>query len=268
MQDRPLPPTLPPPAFRKIGIACGHFLFRYRDYLFPVVVILMVVTTTPGAPFGSRSLDHWLDALGFAVALLGQGCRLLAVGSVENIRRRGDNKRIAAHALIRDGIFAYTRNPLYLGNWLIVSGLVLIANNRWWYLLVLPAFSAAYWFIVLAEENFLTGRFGQEYVAYAAAVNRFIPDRRGLIRVLTSPEFAWRRAFRKEARVACSWLSAALLLIAWERWTHKGATWPILTGLVGLVLMGRIPIRDRKPGPAAARSRPPDRPERSHRPAA
>lgn len=267
--SQPAPVTVVPPrAMRRVGVACGHFLFGYRDYLFPVVVLLLVVTTTPGEPFGSRRLDHGLDALGFLVALLGQGCRLLATGSVENIRRRGDNKRIAAQALIRDGIFAHTRNPLYLGNWLIICGLVLIANNRWWYLLVLPAFTAAYRLIVLAEEDFLRGRFGAGFEAYAATVNRFVPDRRGLVRVLTSPEFAWRRAFRKEAHVACTWIAAALVLIAWERWSHKGAPWPVLMGLPVVMLMGRIPIRDRTPAPAAARSRPPDPPERSRRPAA
>jgi protein-S-isoprenylcysteine O-methyltransferase Ste14 len=260
--------VLPPRGMRRVGVACGHFLFGYRDYLFTSVVVLLVMTTTPGEPFGSRRLDHGLDALGFVVALLGQSCRLLAFGSVENIRRRGDNKRIAAQALIRDGIFAHTRNPLYLGNWLIVCGLVLIANNRWWYLLVLPGFTAAYWLMVLAEEDFLRGRFGPDYEAYAAKVNRFVPDRRGFFRVLISPGFAWRRAIRKEARVACNWVAAALVLIAWERWTHKGATWPVLIGLPILALMGRIPIRDRTPAPAAARSRPPDPPERSHRSAA
>jgi len=236
---RALAPSPRPHAMRRLGIACGHFLFLYRDYLFPAVVVMLVLTTTPGAPFGSRRLDHWLDAFGFAVACAGQGCRLLAVGSVEHIRRRGDHKKIAAQSLIHDGIFAYTRNPLYLGNWLIVCGLVLIANNRWWYLVVLPAFSLAYWTIVLAEEDFLARKFGPEYEAYLGAVNRFIPNWRGLVRVLSSPQLAWRRAFGKEARVATSWLSAAILLLVWERWSRRGFSWPLLVCLVGVVFTGR-----------------------------
>jgi protein-S-isoprenylcysteine O-methyltransferase Ste14 len=261
MRHAPLDPPVAPGALRRMGIACGHFLFRYRDILFPITVILLVLTTSPGLPFGSHRLDHCLDVVGLGVAALGQMSRLLAVGSVESIRRRGDHRRIAAHRLIREGIFAHTRNPLYLGNWLIVLGLVLIANNHWWYLLVLPGFTIAYGTIVLAEEDFLTATFGQEFAGYAATVNRFIPDRRGLFRVLVSKELDWRRAFGKELRVACNWLSAALLLIIWERWTHHGIPWRLMAGLPALILLGRIPIPDRIPGSAAARNHPPDPPE-------
>jgi protein-S-isoprenylcysteine O-methyltransferase Ste14 len=247
-----------PRGFRRAAIACGHFLFKVRDFLFPVVVILLVLTTTPGMPLGSRRLDHLLDGIGFLVCCLGEGSRLLAVGSVEGIRRRGNHAQIAASALIRDGIYAWSRNPLYLGNWLIVCGLVLIANNRWWYLLALPAFTAIYWSIVLAEEDFLARKFGRDYEAYASAVNRFVPAGRGLVRVLASPDFAWRRAFRKEARVMCSWMSAALLLAVWERWTHKGAPWRLVSGTAGLVIMGRIPIPGRRRAFARARTHPRD----------
>jgi len=224
-----------------------------------------VLTTTPGVPLGSRRLDHALDALGFLVCCLGEGSRLLAVGSVEGIRRRGDHSRIAAHTLIRDGIYAWSRNPLYLGNWLVVCGLVLIANNRWWYLLVLPTFTGVYWSIVLAEEDFLVRKFGRDYAAYAAGVNRFLPGWRGLMRVLASPGFAWGRAFRKEARVICTWLTAALVLVVWERWTHKGAPWLLLSGVVAVTLMGRIPIRARRSEPVRARTHPGDPPGPSHR---
>jgi len=211
-------------------------------------------------PLGSRRLDHLLDLFGILVCCLGEGNRLLAVGSVEGIRRRGDHSHIAADVLIRDGIFAWSRNPLYLGNWLIVCGLVLVANNRWWYLLVLPAFTGIYAAIVLAEEDFLARKFGREYEAYRATVNRFLPGASGVASVLASPAFAWRRAFRKEARVMCSWLATALLLIAWERWTHKGAAWGLMAGAAGVVIMGRIPTPARRPESATARTHPADRP--------
>jgi protein-S-isoprenylcysteine O-methyltransferase Ste14 len=233
---------------RRAAIAWGHFFFKVRDFLFPAVVILLVLTTTPGMPLGSRRLDHLLDAVGFLVCCLGEGSRLLAVGSVEGIRRRGNHAQIAASALIRDGIYAWSRNPLYLGNWLIVFGLVLIANNRWWYFLVLPAFTGVYWSIVFAEEDYLERKFGAEYAAYAGAVNRFVPGLRGLVGVVTSPGFAWRRAFRKEARVMCSWMSAALLLILWEHWTHDA----------GLVLTDPMTIPGRTPESAPATTRPRD----------
>lgn len=228
----------PPRGWRSFVIPLGHFLFGYRDYLFPLVFLVLVLTTTPELPFGSARLDHWLDFVGLTVSMLGQGCRILTVGSVDNIRRRGDRKHIAAQSLIRHGIFAHVRNPLYLGNILIIAGLVLIANCRWWYFLVLPGFAGVYMAIVLAEEEFLRQRFGRDYSEYAQAVNRFVPTVRGLYQSLTTCSFSWRRALRKESGVLCTWLFAALVLFVWQRWTHVGVTtWTIGISQLLLVLL-------------------------------
>jgi protein-S-isoprenylcysteine O-methyltransferase Ste14 len=257
-----------------LAIACGRLLFRVRDYLFPLIVLILVVTTSPGVPDGKPWLDPWLDALGFALACLGQFLRVLTVGSVTEIRRGGDHGLIAAESLIRTGVFAATRNPLYVGDWMIVCGLVLIANCRWWYLLVLPGFTIGYILIVLAEEDFLARKFVKEYWAYAATVNRFLPAQGPLGKALRSGGADWRRALAKEARVICSWLAAAVVLFLWEEWTHlgramwaTGATHALLAVLIAvlasrgiLLLMGRSPTRFRTPGPAAARTHPPDRP--------
>ena len=253
--DRPVPDNTAPPSvhvplavasvepveasqgiWHSIIIRLGRFLFKYRDYLFPCVFVILVATTTPELPFRSTRLDSWLDLVGLTVIMLGQGCRLLAVGSVDNIRRRGHQGHIAAQILIRTGIFAHTRNPLYLGNVLIVTGLVLIANCRWWYLLVLPGFVGVYWAIVLAEEEFLRQQFGQEYAAYVQAVNRFVPTLRGLSWSLTQGAFSWSRAVKKERGVFCTWLFAVIVLLVWKQWTYGGAAaW--MTGIPLILLM-------------------------------
>ena len=165
---------------RSHAIRLGRFLFGYRDYLFPGAFLLLAMTTKPIFPFGSEQWDRWLDALGLLVALTGQGCRTLAIGCVTNIRRRGRQRRITAETLIRSGFFAHSRNPFYLGNLLIFCGLVIMANSYWWYVLALPGFVGMYWVIVLAEEEFLTKRFGPEYAEYCQTVNRFVPTLSGV----------------------------------------------------------------------------------------
>src|SRR5262249_33465401 len=166
------------------AVRLGQFLFVARNYLFPFTLLTLTLTTRPEFFWESEQLDYWMDALGIVVALVGQGCRILAVGYAENIRRRGRQKQVAAAPLIPHGIFAHTRNPLYLGNLLIIMGLGLIANNRWWYLFVLPGFIGVYWAIVLAEESFLAKKFGQKYTDYCQTVNRFVPTLAGLRRSL------------------------------------------------------------------------------------
>ena len=199
------------------AIQLGRLLFGYRDYLFPGAFLLLALTTKPAFPFGNERWDWWMDALGFLVALTGQGCRVLAIGSVQNIRRRGRQKRMAAATLIRTGFFAHSRNPLYLGNLLIFCGLVIIANSYWWYVLALPGFVGMYWAIVLAEEEFLTKQFGQEYAEYCKRVNRFVPCIFSLRHFLVTASFDWKQVVRKETQVVCSWSTLAVGVLIWER---------------------------------------------------
>ncbi len=154
--------------------------------------------------------------------------RLFAVGGLDNIRRRSARKHIGAQTLIRHGLFAHIRNPLYVGNLLIVTGLVVIANGRWWYLLVLPGFIGMCWAIVFAEEEFLQRQFGQEYTAYVQIVNRFVPTAPGLCQSLGTSRFFWGRTLRKETGVLSTWLFAVIVLLVWEQWTQDGvAAWTL-----------------------------------------
>lgn len=209
-------------ALRARVIRVGQLLFRFRDYLFPLALVIAAAVTEPVFFLGSERVDRWLDGLGLLMALLGQGCRLLAVGSVHNIRRGGRNKQFTADDLIQDGFFAHTRNPLYLGNLLIAAGLVLIADSPAWFLVVLPLTVGMYCAIILAEEAFLTARFGQAYIDYCQRVCRFLPTLTGLRYSLSVNGVDWQRALWKEARIFCSWVSFVLGLLIWEQWETFG----------------------------------------------
>ena len=203
-------------------IHVGQWLFRVRDYLFPLALVITAAVTEPVFPLGSERVDRWLDGLGLLVALLGQGCRLLAVSGVHNLRRGGRNKHFAAAELIQDGFFAHTRNPLYLGNLLIAVGLVLIADSPAWFFVVLPLTVGMYCAMVLAEEAFLTDRFGQTYLDYCQHVRRFLPVWTGLRSSLSGNGVDWQRALWKEARVFCAWVSFVFGLFMWEQWEGFG----------------------------------------------
>ena len=136
--------------------------------------------------------------------------------------RGGRNKQFTADDLIQDGFFAHTRNPLYLGNLLIAAGLVLIADSPAWFLVVLPLTVGMYCAIVLAEEAFLTARFGQTYVDYCQRVCRFLPTLTGLKCSLSVNGVDWQRALWKEARIFCAWVSFVLGLLIWEQWETFG----------------------------------------------
>jgi protein-S-isoprenylcysteine O-methyltransferase Ste14 len=199
-------------------------MFSARNFLFPLVFALLILTTQPKFLFGSEQADRWMDFLGIGVACVGQICRALAVGQADNIRRGGRKKKVAAKRLITYGVYAHTRNPLYLGNLLIIIGLGLIANNYWWYLVMLPLFAAVYWSIISAEEEFLSRQFGQEYADYCQSAPRLLPRLSGLWRSCTESSFDWQRVLRKEYSTACSGMTMTTGLLIWERWAHFGYT--------------------------------------------
>jgi protein-S-isoprenylcysteine O-methyltransferase Ste14 len=83
-------------------------------------------------------------------------------------------KPSSASVLVTSGIYAHTRNPMYLGALLILASWALYLANALT-LLFLPAF-ILYMnrFQIQPEERALTARFGREYVEYMAQVHRWI----------------------------------------------------------------------------------------------
>jgi protein-S-isoprenylcysteine O-methyltransferase Ste14 len=216
------------------AVAAGRFFFRWRDALFPAVLLLIVLVSPPGLRFASRAWDRALDLAGVAVALAGQALRILVIG-LAYIRRGGLDRRIHADALVVEGFFAHSRNPLYLGNLLGLAGFCLIHDSALGYLVGLPFFALAYWTIVVAEEEFLRARFGAAYEAYRRRVPRFVPSWRGLRGTLRGMRFDWRRVVSKEYGTTFAGLSLVLLLLAWDgyrRWGAAGAAPTLRWGAV------------------------------------
>jgi len=76
--------------------------------------------------------------------------------------------------LVTTGPYAYTRNPMYLGHLIFLTGLTLTLGS-------LPALlitiGTALWFHfrVLDDEKKMAGRFGAPYIEYTSGVRRWIP---------------------------------------------------------------------------------------------
>jgi len=204
-------------------IRYGNFLFKHRNTVFPVVTLALFLAFRPREPWGSVQLNFWLDVLGVSLALLGQTLRVLVIG-LAYIRRGGRHKKVHADRLVTDGIFSHCRNPLYIGNLLIVAGLFIIHNNPWVYLLGGAFFLSAYHAIVAAEESFLQKKFGDDYAAYCRRVHRWMPNFHGLSDTIRGMGFNWRRVVAKDYSTAYVWMVMAVLLLAYE--TGLRSNWP------------------------------------------
>lgn len=192
-------------------IVYGNFMFRFRNLAFPVVLIVLTVLSKPSYPYGSQVMDWWIDAVAILVAFIGQGVRAAVVG-LEYIKRGGRNKRVYADHLVTGGIFAHARNPLYVGNIILIAALMIIADTVLTQVVGTLFTLFTYVAIVAAEEEYLRGKFGPEYEAYCRQVNRWLPSLRGLRKTLGGMTFNWRRVIIKEYSSVYSWILAALAL--------------------------------------------------------
>jgi len=73
------------------------------------------------------------------------------------------------------GIFRWVRNPLYVGNFFIWMGFVVISGVLWFLPFAIILFAVEYTYIVAYEEGVLESIFGQEYLDYKKTTPRWIP---------------------------------------------------------------------------------------------
>ena len=77
-------------------------------------------------------------------------------------------------ALVVDGVYGRTRNPLYLGSTLVYLGLSVAAGSLWAIMLVVPLLWVINVGVIAREESYLERKFGDAYRAYKARVRRWV----------------------------------------------------------------------------------------------
>jgi protein-S-isoprenylcysteine O-methyltransferase Ste14 len=120
-------------------------------------------------PLFASSTAAWLGAASCLGGLLLLLWSLVSFG--RSFRVGIDDER--PDRLVTDGIFAWSRNPIYVAFWLILSGQFLVSPN--W--LLLAYLAAATWLFhrqVRREEAYLAQHYGAEYAEYCRRVRRYL----------------------------------------------------------------------------------------------
>jgi protein-S-isoprenylcysteine O-methyltransferase Ste14 len=195
-------------------INIGNFFFKYRNWIF---ILFYGALFLPSWPLFSKerfgaSYDMWPVALGIFTTILGQLIRGSTIG-LAYIIRGGKGGRPYAEGLVTEGLFKHCRNPLYIGNILMLLGLGILANSLAYVAIVIPVFLFVYQAIVLAEENFLRGKFGTGYDEYCKKVNRWLPNLGGIGKTFTGMKFNWKRWIVKEHTTQFIWLGGIVLIL-------------------------------------------------------
>ena len=77
-------------------------------------------------------------------------------------------------SLVTTGIHSWSRNPIYIGMFLIYAGMGVAARSPWILILLLPLAITIRYGVVAREETYLDRRFGDSYRTYMARVRRWL----------------------------------------------------------------------------------------------
>jgi len=76
--------------------------------------------------------------------------------------------------LITTGVFSISRNPIYLGGVVFLSGVTLALNSVWTLAALVISILGCQSILIIPEEKYLAMKFGEEYQTYTRAVHRWL----------------------------------------------------------------------------------------------
>lgn len=146
------PPPLIYLGFLAIGLVLEFFVVRTQGLDMPVTLRWTVVTV-------------------FALA----GLALLAAAALR-FRRAGTPAPpwLPATAFVAQGIYRFTRNPMYLGMTLIYCAIAVATDAPAVFWMLIPLAMTIHYGVVLREERYMASKFGQPYIDYINTVPRWL----------------------------------------------------------------------------------------------
>lgn len=152
--------------------------FRPEDFLIPPFALIYFYTIFANAfnwpTVSSQEFFHsetiaWIGVCLCLAGLLLFVWSLISFGRSFRVGIDTDNP----DKLVKSGVFAFSRNPIYVAFWIVLLGEFLVFPN--WILLVY--LGAGSWLLhrqVLREEAYLRQYYGREYAEYTSRVRRYI----------------------------------------------------------------------------------------------
>lgn len=195
-------------------IAIGNFFFKYRNIIFIFFYLALFIPSWPVFTENNagQSYHLWPICIGLLITFSGQLTRAVSIG-LAYIIRGGKDGKVYAEDLVTRGMFNHCRNPLYVGNILMLAGVGVLSNSLFYIVVMIPVFVFIYQAIVLAEENFLRQKFGEQFNVYCKRVNRWLINPAGISHTFSETTFNWRRYIIKEYNTIYVWLTGITLVI-------------------------------------------------------
>ena len=182
----------------------------------------------------SETSDNFWELLCLLISFIGFGIRVWTVGCAA-IRTSGRNTRSQiADTLNTTGMYSLVRHPLYLGNFLMILGIVLFTRHLWLMLIYILLFVLYYERIIFTEEAFLKRKFGNDFIVWAKKTPAFIPKFKNYRP--PAHKFNWKKALKTEYNGFAALLLSMFALELYGDWLIKHKIdldlhWIILVGI-------------------------------------
>jgi len=191
--------------------------------LFPVFYLALFAPSPDIIPAGNLPF-----IVGLIIIFMGILVRVVTIGLVY-IVRGGRSRKISANELVTEGIYSVCRNPMYLGNILLLLGFGIYANSLLFLLIFFPFFCFIYLAIIKAEEDFLIKRFGEDYIEYKRTSYSVIPKLGKVGKLFSEYKFNFTRVINREYNSVYIYISGILLL----SWYHQMFDYRVFAVLFG-----------------------------------
>ena len=143
--------------------------------LIPVSMLVASIILQKFVPLGLlvQVAPAWRIGVGAALGVA--GFSLANLGRLA-LQRRGTNVNPyrPSIAIETGGVFARTRNPLYVGGMIFTIGIAVAFGLDWLVLLHPLGFAVLHFGVVRREERYLERKFGDAYRAYKVGVRRYV----------------------------------------------------------------------------------------------
>jgi protein-S-isoprenylcysteine O-methyltransferase Ste14 len=156
----------------------GGFLFRWRSYL-PLLLVFPGIAALSHSEvienYLGDNVEDMLVFISYLISIAGLAIRWYTVATVPPGTSGRNTQEQRADTLNTTGMYSIVRNPLYLGNFIVILGM-LLSLKVWWFILI---GLMAYWIyierIIATEERYLVDKFGAVYTEWALRTPIFLP---------------------------------------------------------------------------------------------
>lgn len=154
----------------------GNFLFRWRSYVPSLIVVLSFFYLREGTYFESNYTSNlYLNLFFFVISLFGLLIRCFTIGYAPEKTSGRNTKTQVAETVNQTGIYSLIRHPLYVGNFFMFLGVVLILKSLSFTIIFILFYWMYYERIMFTEEQFLRRKFGASYTDWASKTPAILP---------------------------------------------------------------------------------------------